>query len=75
MAFRGSAKPQGVPVIARKIRLETVLKHVAPPPALVWDTLKIDIQGYDVESLYFVRLLPSLALGEIGVQTSSSVLH
>lgn len=40
-------------VVVRKIRLEQVLKHIPPPhPGYVWDTLKVDIQGYDVEALY-----------------------
>jgi len=42
----------GEHVVVRKIRLDKVFRHVPPPPTLIWDTLKIDIQGYDVEALY-----------------------
>ncbi len=37
----------------RLIALSDVLVHVAPPepPLFMWDTLKIDIQGSDVEAL------------------------
>lgn len=34
------------------VRLKTILERLPPPPELIWDTLKVDIQGYDVEALY-----------------------
>ena len=37
--------------LVRKFRLDQVLKHVPPPPHANWDTLKIDIQGADVDAL------------------------
>jgi hypothetical protein len=37
----------------RLIALSDILSHIAPPepPLFMWDTLKIDIQGADVEAL------------------------
>lgn len=33
------------------LRLDDILAHVPPPPTLIWDTLKIDVQGADIEAL------------------------
>ena len=37
------------------LRLGDVLARVPPPPRLVWDTLKIDIQGADADALLSAR--------------------
>ncbi len=40
-------------IAVRSIRLDAILKYVPPPraPVFLWDTLKLDVQGADVDAL------------------------
>ncbi len=40
-------------VAVRCLRLDSILRHVPPPrsPLFVWDTLKLDVQGADVDAM------------------------
>ena len=46
-------------LLVRQLRLDSLLRHVPPPraPKFVWDTLKLDIQGADVDALHSAGVL------------------